>query len=371
MTATLAPPRPKPNGSAKPPPRLVPVPWSGLRNLPKREPLIRGVLDRGAMSCLYGGSNTGKTFFGLDLAAHVALGWDRWRGKKVRHGGVVYIAAEGGLGIEERLTAFRYHHRVEVEGVPLYVIPEPIDLCSNQADAKLLTSHILGLVDETPIEMIVVDTLSRAMAGGNENAPDDMGRFIRNLDMLRIATGAHVMVVHHSGKDETRGARGHGSLRAACDTEIEVTRGDGTDISTATVVKQRDHALGATFAFRLQQVEIGQHEDGEIITSCVVIPTDAQPTTKRKGQPRLTKAAKIALNALKDAVDDHGMSPPPSNRIPPGVRGVSVNRWRQAAYRIGISTGEDRAKQAAFQRGSEALIGSQLVRVEGDFAWIT
>jgi hypothetical protein len=370
MTTTLSSVRPKANG-ATPPQRLRPIPWSALHTLPKREPLIRGVLDRGAMSCPYGGSNTGKTFFALDIAAHIALGWETWRGRKVRQGAVVYIAAEGGLGIEERLTAFRYHHEINADGVPFYVIPEPIDLCSRPDDAKLLMAHIAELASDPPIELIVVDTLSRAMAGGNENSPDDMGRFIRNLDALRIATKAHVMVIHHSGKDEARGARGHGSLRAACDTEIEVSKAEGGDVSVATVVKQRDHSIGDTFPFRLEQVEIGQHDDGEPVTSCVVIPTDAQPTTKRKGQPRLTKAAKIALNALKDAVDDHGMPPPPSNRIPPGVRGVSVNRWRQAAYRIGISTGEDRAKQAAFQRGSEALISSQLVRVEGDFAWIT
>jgi RecA-family ATPase len=81
--------------------RLIPIPWSEIHSLPRREPIISGLLDRAAMSVVYGGSNTGKTFFALDLSACIAL--DReWRGRKVRHGAVVYIAAEGGLGIEER-----------------------------------------------------------------------------------------------------------------------------------------------------------------------------------------------------------------------------------------------------------------------------
>ncbi|MGO7204046.1 AAA family ATPase, partial [Rhizobium ruizarguesonis] len=34
--------------------------------------LIKGLLDRGAMSVVYGPSNSGKTFFSLDVAFHVA-----------------------------------------------------------------------------------------------------------------------------------------------------------------------------------------------------------------------------------------------------------------------------------------------------------
>ena len=114
----------------KPRERLIPIPWSEIHCLPRRESLAAGLLDRAAMSVVYGGSNTGKTFFALDLSACFALNRE-WRGRRVRHGAVVYIAAEGGLGIEERLTAYRLHHGVKADGVPLYVIPEPIDLCKS------------------------------------------------------------------------------------------------------------------------------------------------------------------------------------------------------------------------------------------------
>ena len=188
----------------------------------------------------------------------MAMAW-----AKMRPGAVVYIAAEGGLGIEERLTAFRYRHDVEADGVPLYVIPEPIDLCRSDADAKLLLARLAELPPEPAIEILVIDTLSRAMAGGNENSPDDMGRFVRHCDRLRIETRAHLMVIHHAGKDEGKGARGHSLLKAAADTEIEITKCEGSRVAQATVVKQRDHPTGATFGFRLEPIEIGQHEDGE------------------------------------------------------------------------------------------------------------
>jgi hypothetical protein len=147
--------------------RLVPVAWSELSNLPKRASLIGGLLDAAAMSVFYGTSGCGKTFLALDLAAHVALGWN-WRERKLEQG-VIYIAAEGGLGIEEQLTGFRLHHKIDVTGVPLHVIAEPMDLCRSAEDVALLTERCDPL---SPVSLIVVDTLSRVMAGGNENAPD-------------------------------------------------------------------------------------------------------------------------------------------------------------------------------------------------------
>ena len=99
------------------------------------------------MSVMFGGGNSGKTFWTIDLSASIALDRD-WRGWKVRHGAIVYIAAEGGLGIEERLTAYRVHHGVKADGVPFFVIPEPIDLCRADTDTDLLLQRIGELPKE-------------------------------------------------------------------------------------------------------------------------------------------------------------------------------------------------------------------------------
>ncbi|MCT8974939.1 AAA family ATPase [Microbaculum marinisediminis] len=352
-------------------PRLVPIAWSKIHTLPKRAPLIRGVLDRGALSVVYGGSNTGKTFFALDLTARVALDWE-WRSRPVRAGAVVYIAAEGGLGIEERLTAFRCHHDVEAEGVPLYVIPEPIDLCKSDADTKLLLGRIRELPSEPKIELIVVDTLSRAMSGGNENSPDDMGRFVRHVDELRIATGAHVLVVHHAGKDDTRGARGHSLLKAAVDTEIEVTKSEVSGQASATVVKQRDHATGDAFGFRLEPVEIGQDEDGEPVTSCVVVETEAT-SAKATRLAKLPAGAAVALKALKTALEEAGERPEASIHIPLSITTVvKSDLWRTYAYKSGISNGNtDRARQQAFARAVDTLAARNLIGVWEPYVWLT
>jgi hypothetical protein len=271
---------------------------------------------------------------------------------------VAYIAAEGGLGLEERLTAFRHHHDISTEGVPFYIIPEPIDLCRSPNDTKLLLERIAELPADTELALIVVDTLSRAMAGGNENSPDDMGAFVRHCDLLRMKTRAHVLVIHHAGKDDSRGARGHSLLKAAADTEIEVAKSEATGLGTATVTKQRDYRGGETLAFRLDQIEIGEDR-----TACVLVPSDESPSSaKTRRGARLTKGAQIAQKALRIALDEAGTVPPSSNHIPTNTRTVSLELWRKYAYGLGISgSDEARARQLAFRRSSESLFAASLV----------
>lgn len=352
-----------------PRPRLVPIPWSEIHRLPKRGALVSGIFDRGAMSVVFGGSNVGKTFLVLDISACIALAWP-WRGRKVCPGTVAYIAVEGGLGIEERLSALRSHHGIKPEGVPLYVIPEPIDLGKPTADTNMLLERLSALPPDPPLQLIVIDTLSRALAGGNENSPDDMGAFVRNCDRLRAATGAHVLVIHHAGKDDARGARGHSLLRGAVDTEIEITRNDATGIATATVVKQRDHASGDVFGFKLEPVEIGQDEEGKPITSCVVTEAEGQAVARRsKGRPN--KGATIAARALAEALDEIGTAAPASAHIPANVRVVTVPQWRDYAYRSGLCASDNpKSRQTAFNRALEHLLTSQSVGIWNEQVWL-
>jgi hypothetical protein len=107
-----------------------------------------------------------------------------------------------------------------------------------------------------------------------------MTALIRNMDAIRAATGAHLTLVHHTGKDTAKGARGHSSLRAATDTEIEVANENGA--RAALVTKQREHQGGETFAFTLKSVSLGTDMDGDEVTSCVVEPTDNEEFTAAK-----------------------------------------------------------------------------------------
>lgn len=348
--------------------RLKPIRWSDLHRLPKREALIEGLLDCTALSLMYGPSGCGKTFFALDLAVHVALG-QVWRGRAVLQGAAVYVAAEGGFGILDRLTAFSCKYGIDPKTVPLYVVPDPIDLCNSDTDLDLLLDHLRNLPNDQPVRLLIIDTASRALAGGNENSPDHMGAFVMRCDKLRSMTGAHISLLHHSGKDVNQGARGHSLLRAAVDTEIEMRWDKGTQSGAATVTKQRNMRTEGMFTFKLDEVDVSMEEE-KLVSSCVVMPVDSPVTDSANKPARMTKSTQTALRALQEAVSECGDVPPASNHIPAGVKVISVDQWRNYAYRMGISTStEDRAKQQAFKRASEHLIGCGHVGFWDGHAW--
>jgi len=269
------------------------------------DPLIKGLLDRGALSSIYGDSNTGKTFVALDMALHVAAG-KPWNGRKTAHGLVAYVAAEGGGGAHKRIRAWHDRHKADPGQSRFALIPCPIDLRSAEGDAKAL----LDLIREEErrrgesTTLLVIDTLSRALAGGDENSSVDMGGFVKNIDRLRAALSAHVLLVHHTGKDAARGMRGWSGMRAAIDTEMEVAD------RTLSVTKQRDLEPIAGIKFRLEPCRVGADADGEPITTCTVRllaadEFDAVPLTPaeeallgciRETVGRLAEAAGIELD---------------------------------------------------------------------------
>ena len=343
--------------------RLQPYHVTELGNRPRREYVIKGLLDRGALIEMYGDTNSGKTFTALDFAEHIVHRWD-WRGRKVHGGGVVYVAVEGGLGLDERLIAFRQHYGIDQANVPLYIIPAAIDLCSADSDTKILIDEIMRL---DTVQLVVIDTLSRALAGGDENGPQDMGAFIGNCDRIREATGAAVLVVHHSGKDQSRGGRGHSSLKAAVDTEILVE--NVNSLITVTVTKQRDYPSGDTFTFKLDPVEIDTDEDGDPITSCVLLPTDKDATNSQR--TKVSGQAKVALDLLHRAIADAGQIPPASNHIPGQIRVVPLTLWREYCHEglIGDRDNRDTIRRA-FNRTSKKLQELGVISTWQDWVWL-
>lgn len=257
--------------------------------------LVKGWLGQQQMSVIYGPSNVGKSFLCLDMAWCVAAG-QSWQGAKVNGGPVLYLATEGGMTFHNRIYALT--KKYGTTDVPLYVRPSPVDLLHPEASLVELALLCNEIEQQSgPLAMIVVDTLSRAMAGGNENGPEDMTAFIANIDALRMATKAHVCVVHHSGKDTAAGARGHSSLRAATDAEIELHMDADAGLRFAKATKQRDMETGAEFAFSLEVVALGMDQDGDDVTT-VTISKAEEDDIKDAKRRKPTKNAKIAMQAF-------------------------------------------------------------------------
>lgn len=292
-------------------PRRTSFRFSMADDLPEQyealDELIEGIIVKGKVSILYGESNSGKTFLGIDMACAVARG-EPWFNKRVQQGLVIYLAAEAPASVKQRLQAYQKHHECKVPN--FVIVEEPINLADpeNAAhDIDVLIALVRDIEEQTgqKAALIIGDTLACMSAGSDENSGKDMGMVIAQMNRIRTETGAHFMMIHHSGKDQSRGARGHSSLKAAIDTEIEVQ--DTKDGRFARVTKQRDlGGKGDDIGFRLQPIEIGRNRWGDPAKNCVVVPADA-PTKEKpfKGaQARVIELVTATPGILKTEVRD-------------------------------------------------------------------
>lgn len=248
--------------------------------------LVEGVIGRAAMAVLYGDSNSGKTFLAIDLAASVRLG-QQWLGQRNTAGGlVVYLATEAAQSVRMRLKAYQRHHGVKVPG--FVIVQSPINLFDGDADLTAVLALITDVEAELgeKVSLVIGDTLARMSAGANENSGEDMGVVLKHSSALISATGATFLWIHHCGKDQAKGMRGWSGMRAAIDTEIEVTAEESTGLRSAEITKQRDlPGKGDRLGFRLTPVVLGRNRWGTDRGSCVVEASDAPAKPQRAKRP--------------------------------------------------------------------------------------
>lgn len=268
--------------------------------------LIEGLLTLASLTVLYGDSNSGKTFFALSLATAIATG-EPCYGRKVDPGLVLYLASEAPGSIWSRMQALKKHHGCDLRS--LAMVPVPLNFYAGDTDVSDVFEVVRAIEAEKgqPVRLIIGDTLARMSAGANENSGEDMGPVMARFDRLAQATGAAVLIIHHSGKDQARGARGWSGIRAHIDTEIEVVEKGGD--RTASVTKQRElPSKGEDIAFKLEVVEMGTTKFGAPATTCVALPDDAPREEKRpkkeskvEGNRKLFERAWFAAGAeLRD-----------------------------------------------------------------------
>lgn len=349
-----------------PPPRFKLVPLDKLPSGGTSDYLIKGIIPRTGLVVVWGPPKCGKSFLIFDLMLHAALGW-MFRGHRVRQGSVVYLALEGQKGFGDRRNAFYSRH--SVASVPnFHLILDRTDLIR---DHSQLIGCIKGQAAETPAA-VVIDTMNRSLVG-SESKDEDMARYLRAADAIQAELGCVVIIIHHCGIAGDR-PRGHTSLTGAADVQIRVERDAANDV-VGTVEAAKDMPEGVVITSRLELVELGTDQDGDPITSCVVVPVDG-PTTKPSKKPPLPKAASIAQRALTMAINECGTPPPPTtpeinSRVPRDVRVTTMARWREYAYRLGISPSDQpRARQLAFQRAAQHLNAIQAVGIWDDTVWI-
>jgi hypothetical protein len=347
----------KGNGGGAFDPRFTLKPFDTIRLQTRPAYLVKGILPRTGLAVIWGPPKCGKSFFCFDLLMHVALGWE-YRGHKVKQGAVVYLALEGGNGFHNRIEAWRQRHLAKHAGdVPFYLLDVPIDLISDQA--KLLHAIRTQLGAVVPAA-VVIDTLNRALVG-NENEGEDMAKFIRASDAIRTAFDCVVVIVHHCGIAGSR-PRGHTSLSGADDAQIAVARDKNGNIAT-TVEFMKDDEAAAPIGSRLERVELGLDDDGDPISSCVIVPAKIV-----KKERAMAGAVKLALDQLHEVLAETGEVPPANSHIPRGIRVCSAILWREHFYRA--YPGKPDTQSKAFVRACLKLQELKKIGLWSDMAWL-
>ena len=346
-----------------------PEPKSRITRLPssivavrKMPHFVDGVLMPCGFSLWYGQTNKGKSFLVQDLAAAIASGRN-WRNGEVEivgHGPVVFCALEGGFGAENRILALKAKGLLK-DGDPFGLITVPVRLLEKgiKRGAAIICDGIKEMQDDfgAAVKWVVIDTWARATAGGGEeNSNSDAMLGVAQCDEVRAAAAhAALAAVHHAGKDESKGARGATALVDACDTEIEIYRPDGSDISTAIVRKQRDMEFREPMPFRLEQIQVGADYRGKPVTSCTVIhlrPDEGTVRGAKGGRP-----SKVPSFQFLDLLSKEGAS-------------ESVTAWRDMAEKdLGVSRRTFYRKLEDLKKGGhyEEMEGGKVVLIKDIF----
>lgn len=345
--------------------------------------LIKGFIDRGSFVVMYGDSNSSKTFLGVDIGLCVASG-RKWHGRKTTKGLVVYVAAEGGRGITNRIRAYLDHYLKGECDIPFFVLPVPVNLLDDEGDVGPLIAAIRRLEERTgkSCELVEIDTLAESMPGGDESGSKDMGAAVAAVQQIRRELVCSVILIHHCGKDAGRGARGWSGLRAATDTEVEVSN-LGELYFHAKPTKQRDYAMGEPFPYRLNVVEIGEDEDGDIVTTCVVVPVDRGVIPDQKPKGKLNDRCRIFEGCMEGLIKSRGRSIPDevaethSGEVSSGQWGVLLKDVRPLFYERIKDRDDDRDSsrdtsgnyRKYFNRTKEKLLALERIDVSGEWVW--
>jgi AAA domain len=307
--------------------------------------LIKGILAKGETSAWIAPPGGMKSALLAQASICVAGGLD-WQGKRNKGAaGVVYFALERADLVEKRIRA--HCLRLGLKSLPIAVVPVTFDLIKPDSVKRVIaTIQEAAAVFGTGVGFIIFDTFAKLIAagGGDENLAKDQGAVFANVQRVKNATGAHVAIIGHTGKDVQKGARGSNAILGDVDVMVEIS---GDIVRTATVTKANDMPEGPLFSFKSENHDFGVDEDGDAITVNVVsddmVSVQSAPNAR---EPKLTPNQQTMFGILHDA----------------GASGLSTEEWNGNAKDIGIGI----RRRADLTDIRSALKSKGLIRDFGD-----
>jgi hypothetical protein len=319
---------------------------TGADTLQKRW-ILKGLIARNETSALIGPPGAGKSALLTEIFVHCA-GLIDWRGHRAKEAcGAVIFALERGDLYRRRFQA--YAQRDGLQGLPIAVADAVIDLLHPSCvDIIVSTVREAERNFGCAVGLIGIDTFAKGIAanGGDEDKARDQNRAAAHLRAVhtRLASGIHIALVGHTGKNEDRGARGSNAHLGDVDVMVQIS---GDAIKAATVTKANDQPERVIAEFKLEVYELGRDEDGDAITTAIVSTDaiDTQPTQSVR-QPKLTANQKTLFAMLHNA----------------GKSGLLTEDWNTMARTAGIGC----HRRADLTDIRNALKSKGIVREMGD-----
>lgn len=321
--------------------------YSGFDN--QASYLIKGLLPSNGTTAIYGPSGSFKSFLAVSWACHIATGRE-WDGHRVTQGAVLYVVGEGGVGVPRRLRAWADQYMGSADIPSVYRIDMPVFMAVPEQVAELkIAAEQVKRETGYPVRLIVVDTVARCFGGGDENRAADMGAFIAGCDEVKAATGATILLVHHTGKQEDNGARGSSAFRAALDAEYLVKR-EAKDSNSVILrnTKMKDDEPPPERAYDLRSRVVTFDSEGDEVTSLVVVDAGREPEEPEFGG--LSPTTKALYQAVKQAAGS-------TDRASKGAT--------REAFRVMV-VGDNKPNMSNFSRYLKTLEAEGLVDVSGD-----
>jgi hypothetical protein len=339
----------------------------------QKRAILKGIVSRGETSAWVGPPGVGKSALLTEIGVHAAARID-WRGHRAKEAcGVVIFALERGDLVKRRLEVYR--RRDNLQGLPIAVADAVIDLL-NPSCAEIIVSTVQAAEREfdCAVGFISIDTYAKGIAanGGDEDKARDQNRAAANLRQvhLRLNNDIHIALVGHTGKDESRGARGSNAHLGDVDVMVQIS---GDLIKTAKVVKGNDQAERTVAEYKLEPFELGRDEDGDPITTAIVSTEFIDPGPTAAGsrpdpKAKLPPNPRAALHALFECIADNRVIPPTDPHVPAGVTGVTLDTWRDRLMKLAIINPKGNHREQ-FKRIRVTLQNAKIIGIWEDFVW--
>ena len=274
-----------------------------LKSLPKAEWLIKDILLDGGIATIYGESGSTKSFLAIDLAMNLAIG-SEWFGLAVnREVPVIYTALEGFGGVVKRIKGWCERKQITPDNI---FIDQDALLLGEMGSVQSFINYYK--FKEFNKGLIIIDTLNMAIPDIEENSAASMSGVISKAKLIAEKLNSTVLIIHHTGKDETRGMRGSSSLKASMDTIIFVKK-DSNGGCQWSLEKSKDSECGIGFNYQLKPIDL--EIDGDIETTCTIdsleqikeVHKEQKLTSKQIRVFKLIKDRLMPLNSKQDSMD--------------------------------------------------------------------